>query len=359
MKRILVLLIALFFVLPTPVKAYSAASYALYDPLTDRVLAQRNMDTRRGMASTTKLMTALVAAERYDPDKTIKIDKTWCGIEGSSIYLQPGESVTIRELLYGLLLCSGNDAATALAGLGGNPAGFVARMNERAVELSMLNTHFDNPSGLDGDTHYSTAYDLCLLAQAVLEVPLLRQIVGTRSAHIGGRWMTNHNRLLAYNGIIGLKTGYTKTCGRCLVSAMEQNGRTLIAVTLGDPDDWNDHLALYETAFEGMERRNLVEAGAHWRTAVAGIGTCNLYVNERFELSLLAEELNAVTVRLRGPRLCYPNICAGEQWGTLRVELNGSLLFETAVYFESDFAAPQPGFWERMWQNLMHNRSQK
>ena len=352
MKRALTALIILFLLLPAPVRAYSAASYALFDPLTGCVLAQENMDVRRGMASTTKLMTALVAAERYDMDRTVVIDAKWCGVEGSSIYLRPGEKVTVRELMYGLLLSSGNDAAAALAGLDGDAEGFVVRMNERAAELSMTNTHFDNPSGLDGKSHFSTAYDLCLLAQAVLAVPALREIVGTRTAHIGDRWMTNHNRLLAEKGVLGLKTGYTMTCGRCLVSAKEQDGRTLIAVTLGAPNDWDDHRTLYASAFDRMEEKQLVTAGVCGEISVADAGICRLYINGDFAFPLLEEEMDEVRVRLYGPRICYPDISAGEQWGILRVELRGTVLYETNVFYESGYAAPQPGFWARLWQKI-------
>lgn len=351
MKKALALVIVLM-LLSAPARAYSAASYALFDPLTYRVLDQQDMEKRRGMASTTKLMTALIAAERYSADRIVKIKKEWCGIEGSSIYLRPGENVTVRELLYGLLLCSGNDAAVALCGLDGDPKGFIARMNERAAELSMQNTHFDNPSGLDGDTHYSTAYDMCLLAKAVLAEPTLREIVGTRSAHIGERWMNNHNRLLAQKGVLGLKTGFTKACGRCLVSAMQSNGRTLIAVTLHAPNDWDDHRTMYEKAFSGMETRTLVKAGFCGRVAVAGAGTCRIYCNEGFDFPLLADEFDTISVKMIGPRMCYPGIEAGEQWGVIRAELCGALLFETEVYYENTYELPEPGFWTRLWQNL-------
>ena len=348
----LLLLLAL---ISAPARAYSAASYALYDPLTGRFLLERAAGERRGMASTTKLMTALVAAELYDPAAEAEIAPEWCGIEGSSIYLRPGEVLSVRALLYGMLLCSGNDAAAALAGLGGDAPGFVARMNEKAAALGLADTHFDNPNGLDGPSHYSTARDLCLLAEAVLAEPALREIVGTRSAEMAGRRMNNHNKLLADEGVLGLKTGFTKACGRCLVSAMERDGRTLIAATLHAPDDWADHRALYAEGFAGLERTALVTPGPVGTVPMAGAGESGIYVEEAFSLALTPAERAETRVRLYGPRLCYPGIAAGEPWGRLRVELGETVLFETDVYFERTVPAPEPGFWQRLLGRLTKN----
>lgn len=166
------------------------------------------------------------------------------------MYLRPGEKLTLEELLYGLLLCSGNDAALALTECAGGTAPFVERMNEKAAALGMRNSHFANPNGLDDEAHYSTAYDMALLGCAAANEPTLRRMVSTRTAVIGGRTLTNHNKLLSrLDGCVGLKTGYTKAAGRTLVSCAEQAGHRLVAVTLRDGDDWNDHEALYRWGF--------------------------------------------------------------------------------------------------------------
>ena len=167
--------------------------------------------------------------------------------EGSSMYLKPGDRVTVEELLYGLLLCSGNDAALALTECAGGLTPFVALMNEKAAALGMAHTSFANPNGLDADGHYSTARDMAVLAAAAVENPTFRRICSSRSVTIGQRTMENHNRLLRQvEGCVGLKTGYTQAAGRTLVSCTERDGCRLVAVTLQDGTDWADHAALYD-----------------------------------------------------------------------------------------------------------------
>ena len=166
------------------------------------------------------------------------------------MYLKPGETVRVEELLYGLLLCSGNDAALALTECAGGLEPFVALMNEKAAALGMTRTSFANPNGLDAEGHYSTARDMAVLAAAAMEEPTFRRICSSRAVTIGQRTMENHNRLLRQvEGCVGLKTGYTRAAGRTLVSCAERDGCRLIAVTLRDGDDWADHAALYEYGF--------------------------------------------------------------------------------------------------------------
>ena len=172
------------------------------------------------------------------------------------MYLKPGERVTMEELLYGLLLCSGNDAAAALADHCGGTASFVRRMNGLARELGMEDTSFANPSGLDDDGHYSTARDMARLAVYAAGNHTFARLCSTRSVTVGGRTMTNHNRLLrTVPGCIGMKTGYTRAAGRTLVSAAERDGRRLVAVTLQDGNDWADHAALYDWGFAQETRQ--------------------------------------------------------------------------------------------------------
>ena len=211
------------------------------DADSGRVLYERNADRKMLIASTTKILTALVAIEEGDLHDSVKVSREAAYTEGSAMYLTEGETLTLETLLYGVLLCSGNDAAVAVAQhVGGSVKGFVALMNEKARELGMEHSSFANPNGLDDEQHYSTARDMAKLARAALENETLMRIASTRSVTIGGRTMTNHNKLLHYvDGCLGLKTGYTKAAGRTLVSCAEKNGQRLIAVTLQDGNDWS------------------------------------------------------------------------------------------------------------------------
>ena len=230
--------------------AVSAESSILMDGSTGEVLFEKRADQQMRIASTTKIMSALVALEHAGPQDIITV-KDIHMTEGSSMYLHPGERVTVEELLYGLLLSSGNDAALALAdGCCGSLAQFVNEMNEKARSIGMNHTSFANPSGLDDENHYSTARDMAKLACYALHNPTLVRIASTRDAVAGNRNMHNHNRLLSsVDGCFGLKTGYTKAAGRTLVSCAVRAGRPLVAVTLNDSDDWRDHSALYHYGF--------------------------------------------------------------------------------------------------------------
>lgn len=241
----------------------SAASAILMDADSGRVLYERNADRKMLIASTTKILTALVAIEEGDLHDSVKVSREAAYTEGSAMYLTEGETLTLETLLYGVLLCSGNDAAVAVAQhVGGSVKGFVALMNEKARELGMEHSSFANPNGLDDEQHYSTARDMAKLARAALENETLMRIASTRSVTIGGRTMTNHNKLLHYvDGCLGLKTGYTKAAGRTLVSCAEKNGQRLIAVTLQDGNDWADHQALYEYGFSAYPARTCAARG--------------------------------------------------------------------------------------------------
>ena len=225
-----------------------------------RVLYEHNADAKMLIASTTKILTALVVLEHARLTDTITVTNDHM-VEGSSMYLKPGETVTVEELLYGLMLCSGNDAALALADCCGGLDAFVQAMNEKAAALGMKDTSFANPNGLDDENHYSTARDMAVLAAYAAKDPTFRRICSTRTATVGGRTMTNHNKLLSQvEGCIGMKTGYTKAAGRTLVSCAERQGRRLVAVTLCDGNDWADHKTLYEMGFAAYETNNTEEA---------------------------------------------------------------------------------------------------
>lgn len=246
----------------------SAGSAVLLDASgkTVRTLWEQNADKRRGPASTTKIMTALIAAERMPLSEKIAVPKEAVGVEGSSVYLTEGEVFTLEELLCCTLLESANDAAVAVAiAVGGSIEDFAAMMNEKCAELGLVDTHFTNPHGLDDDEHYTTARELGIIAAAALENEALRKIFSTYKMTVaapdgGVRMLINHNRLLrSIDGCIGVKTGYTKSNGRCLVSAAERDGLRLIAVTLDDGNDWHDHTMMLEAGFEAYERVELCE----------------------------------------------------------------------------------------------------
>lgn len=229
----------------------SATAAVLMDADTGRVLYEKNADRRMLVASTTKILTALVVLESCDLQSRVTVTQKHRA-EGSSMYLKPGERVTVECLLYGLLLSSGNDAALALAEACGGAERCVGKMNDLARRIGMADSHFENPNGLDGEQHYSTARDMAKLAAYAAKQPTLMRICSTVTAHVGGRTLTNHNRLLReLEGCVGMKTGYTKAAGRTLVSCVERDGRTLVAVTLQDGNDWADHAALYAYGFEG------------------------------------------------------------------------------------------------------------
>ena len=229
----------------------SAASAIILDE-DGACLYEKNADERRLIASTTKLMTALVAIELSEPDEPIEITAESCGVEGSSMYLKAGQILSADELLAGLLLCSGNDAAEALAiGLCGSEESFVTLMNEKAAALGLKDTAFANPHGLDAEGHFSTARDLARLMLRCMRDERFCRLCVLPSITIGENCYVNHNKLLGRcEGCLGGKTGYTRAAGRCLVSCCERGGARLVCVTLCDPDDWNDHLRLYDAAFD-------------------------------------------------------------------------------------------------------------
>lgn len=224
---------------------------------TREVLYAENENEQLSMASTTKIMTSLLALESGLWEQQIKVTSDMVAVGGTSIGLLPDDLISVRTLISGMLLESGNDAANVTAyAVAGGQAQFLELMNQKAAEIGMKNTHFDSVSGLDTDSHYSTAYDMALLTAYALENPMFRSICSEKSERVYygnppyARTLYNHNRLLSsYEGAIGVKTGFTKKSGRCLVSAAERDGVTLIAVTLNAPDDWNDHKKLLDYGF--------------------------------------------------------------------------------------------------------------
>ncbi len=304
-----------------------AAGAVLMDAESGRVLYGHNAHKPRLIASTTKLMTALVAVERaVDLDETVTVKGEWLGSEGSSIYLRAGEEITLRGLLYGLLLQSGNDAAMVIAcHTAGSVEEFVELMNRRAAELGMKDSSFANPSGLDHENHYSTPYDMALLARACLDNSTVAELCATKSITVGTRTFVNHNKLLwRCEGCVGMKTGFTEKAGRTLVSAAVRDGQTLICVTLNDGDDWNDHRKLLDYGFRTYPRQVLCRAGeVLGAVAVEGSLIPTMPVAAKGELGYplkAGEQLVPEVELLRSATAPLP---PGVQLGELRWRLDG------------------------------------
>ncbi len=270
---------------PQPACAVSARSAILYDGQTGRILYEQNIDQRSLIASTTKIMTALIVCEQCNVLDRMRIPAEAVGVEGSSIYLQKGEVLTLQELLYGMMLHSGNDAATALAiYCGGTVEGFAELMNDKARKLGLKNTHFTNPHGLDATDHYSTARDLAILADYAMDNPIFAKTVSTKEITIGTRHLHNHNKLLwQLDGADGVKTGFTRAAGRILVSSATRDGRRLIAVTIDDGNDWLDHAALHNSGFSRYRVYKLVTAGQC-------LGTVPVLGGTEKEVKIIAQE---------------------------------------------------------------------
>jgi D-alanyl-D-alanine carboxypeptidase (penicillin-binding protein 5/6) len=249
----------------------SASSAVLLEQQSGRILYAKDAHEKKRIASITKIMTAVLAIESGKLDETVKVSNQAVRAEGSSVYLKPGEKIKLEDLVYGLMLRSGNDAAVAIAEhVGGSLEGFVFLMNQKAEEIGMKNTHFANPHGLDDhENHLSTAYDMALLTQYAMSNDTYQKISGTKVHRVpdpDGNWdrvWKNKNRLLTglYEYTTGGKTGYTKRAKRTLVSTASKDNLDLIAVTLNGPDDWNDHINMYEYGFHNYELVTVLKAG--------------------------------------------------------------------------------------------------
>ena len=346
----------------------SAQSAVVLTADTGTVLFEKDGRIPRPVASTTKIMTALLALEaaQEQGDPLVDITQEMVAVEGSSMGLQAGDSISLTGLAAGMLLASGNDAANAAAlYLDGSLESFAARMNQRAAALGMEDTHFVTPSGLDGEDaqglgHLSTAYDMALLARAALEEQAFRQLCSSPSLAVEFAepvkrvTYTNHNKLLTqYQGCVGVKTGFTKEAGRCLVYAAERDGALLIAVTLNAPNDWQDHAALLDYGFTQVEPYPL--AGGDVRLTVPVVGSPEEVVSLRGsnggEVTLPLGQGAQVERVVRVPKFLYAPVEAGEQVGEICWYLEGQLLGSAPLTAAG--AAPlqekAPSLWERLF----------
>lgn len=352
------LLLAAVFLLPVKVQALSARRAVVVDGVTGRQLYGLRETEQALIASTTKIMTALVVCEQCNVLDTFCVPRQAVGIEGSSMYLQEGERLSIQELLYGLMLSSGNDAAVALAiYCGGSVESFVALMNDKARALGLTHTHFANPNGLDDPQHYSSAQDLAALAVYAMKNPIFSKTVSTKTVSAGQRYLTNHNKLLwRLAGADGVKTGYTKAAGRTLVSSAVRDGRRLIAVTLDAPNDWQDHGVLLENGFSKYHLQTIVKKEDPIVTipVLGGSGNVTLHSDADFSYPLSSEDVPQV--QLSGMGFAYAPVVKGAQAGTAYVLLEGKVIGKIPlVYGQTVEQTPQSKRF--YWQEYKSPRS--
>jgi len=272
-------------------------------------------------------------------DDEVLVSPATVGVEGSSMYLVAGEVLTVRELLYGVLLKSGNDAALTLAvHVGGSEADFVTMMNARARSLGLTDTSFENPHGLDGEHHYTTARELGYITAEMLQNEELAAIVATRNMMVAGRSLANSNRLLRqYDGADGVKTGFTRRSGRCLVSSATRDGTKLIAVTLNAPNDWNDHTRMLNYGFNTYSLREFA-AGNTAFVNIPVIGgdwpNVDLIFENRLAFALTNEEYGAYLVRMEAPRFVFAPVNDWDVAGWAIVYEDGIEVARTALRFD-------------------------
>lgn len=322
-----VLFIILFSIFPVQSYAVSAQSAILILADTNEVLYSKNAEKKMSMASTTKIMTALLACESGRLDDEVTITDNMVRVEGTSMGLRAGDRLTLKNIVKGMMLLSGNDAANAIAVfLSGGLENFASEMNSRANRIGLKNTHFVTPSGLDDKEHYSTAYDMALLASEAMKNPLFKSFVCDYNGSVeyikpeAVYHYRNHNRFLTmYDGACGIKTGFTKKSGRCLVTAVERSGSLFIAVTLNAPDDWNDHISLYNLCLNNFSKKTVDDL---FNCKVCVIGGRKNSVN-----GLLSKKPEILTDKKRirtellTEKFIYAPIKEGDKIGTLRVYL--------------------------------------
>ena len=363
-KRAAVIAAAVLMLVPLHCEAAepecSAAAAVVMEASTRQVLLEKHGNERHSMASTTKIMTALLALESERLNEPVTITDAMTRTEGSSIYLKPGDRLTLYGLVVGLMLESGNDAALAIAiTLDGSEAAFVARMNRRAADLGMTGTHFVTASGLDDDAHYTTARDMALLGCAAMESPEFAAIVSKQTASVDflspavQRTFYNHNRLLRdLDWCIGVKTGFTKKSGRCLVSCCERDGVRMVAVTLNAPDDWNDHRQLMHRAFEMTEPILLTGDGLNVQLPVVGgaAESAVLTAAGAVRAVIPSGRSDAVEMRIETEPFLYAPVMPGRTAGCVSYWLDDRCVGEISLLTASEipYMRRTRTGWERM-----------
>ena len=310
----------------------SAKSAILIEASTGRVLFEQNAFEQKPMASTTKIMTALLAIENCNLDETVVVGPNASGVEGSSIWLSQGERISLLDMLFGLMLASGNDAAVAIAEhTAGSVEAFVEMMNEKAKDIGAYNTHFVNPNGLPADDHYTTAYDLALISAYAMKLDVFREIVKTQyktipwEGHEWDRVVKNKNKILwNYEGGNGIKTGYTKNAGRCLAAAAQRDGMQLISVVLDAPDMFEDCMDLLSYGFENYQNRCVSKAGALIGDVAVEQGMTDrfsVYTTQDVTYPLTEEEYQNIETRVYLQQSVKAPVEKGQQIGYIDIWL--------------------------------------
>ena len=334
----------------------SAQCAAVMNADTGALLSGKDAFRHHAMASTTKIMTALITLESGDLDRQFTVDSMAIRVEGTSMGLQEGDIVTRRALCYGMLLPSGNDAANAAAvNIAGSLSAFAGLMNKRAAQIGMTDTNFVTPSGLDAPGHYSTAYDMALLTAEALKNKDFREICSKQSAVVKfgapprNRTLYNSNKMLAmYDGCFGVKTGFTDDARRCLVSAAERDGCTVIAVTLDAPDDWNDHKKMLDSGFSQLKAYDIRLNTFSAETVGGQSPTVTIAPVSRAVFGLTADEAKQISVKYRVPEFVYAQVKKGEHCGWADIYLNDKLLgrVEMTAFETVERTEPFPGVWK-------------
>lgn len=338
----------------------SAKAMVVIDANTKRVLKEKNKETELAMASTTKIMTALVTIKNVkNLDEIVNINDNAVGIEGTSMYLRKGEKLTVRELLFGLMLPSGNDAAMALAyHVGKSEENFVNMMNEQAKALNLKHTHFANPHGLDAEGHYTSAYDLAVIAAEALKFDAFKEIVTTKHIKVTGskenepRFLSNKNKLLkTLNGCNGVKTGFTDNAGRCFVGSCERDGLTLVCVVLNCGPMFEDCARLIEECFKKYKLREILLPYAESDEIAVENGE-KLYVKtgtkHGFTYPLSDEEYLRLKIVKDCPESLQAPIKRDQIIGKIEIYLDNNLLFSENVYTIEDVKSIK--YLDKIWE---------
>ncbi|MBO8163065.1 MAG: D-alanyl-D-alanine carboxypeptidase [Brevibacillus sp.] len=349
----------------------SAEAAAMIDVQSGRILYEKDADKKMRIASLTKIMTAIVAIESGDLNDVVIVPDIAVGVEGSSIFLKKGERLTLEELLYGLMLRSGNDAAVAIANhVGGSVEGFVYMMNEKAAMIGMTRTHFMNPHGLDdSNQHYSTASDMVKLSAYALKNPVFQKIVATKLKTIsweGEEWsrrLQNKNKMLTlYKGADGIKTGYTRLAKRCLASSATRDGRQLAVVTLNAPDDWNDSMNLMNWGFQNFQPVKIVHKGDTVEPEVSlETEDDNLILasSSEFVYPLKEEEVASVSSRVYLFTRHLDRRMLNQHAGFLQIYLGSQMIGRVPLFVQEAIPTMTAGsaahqaakpYWQRVWQ---------
>ena len=322
-----------------------------------RCVFEKNADDKHLIASTTKVMTAIVCLENSELSSNVRIKKEHCLVEGSSMYLKAGENYTVKELLLGLLLASGNDAALALADhVAGSEKEFADLMNETAKRIGMNNSSFSNPHGLDARGHYSTAKDMAHLMLYCMNNPKFRELISCYSSTIKEETYINHNKLLKlYPWCIGGKTGFTAAAGRCLVSCAEKNGKRFVCVSFAAPDDWNDHIKLYEHAFENYCLKNLSKDILFEIPLISG-NKKKVKVVPAEELLLFVNKADEIKIKAEIPIFIFAPVKIGETAGKFCVIINNNVVSEHSLVYYEDALIAYPCFGQAEMEGLLSAR---